>query len=164
MKYQVTIAGRTVEVDLSGAEARVDGIAVAAEIAAIPGTSVRHLRVGDESHPVVATRDAPGRWVLSLRGARYGAEVLDERSRAILQMVGAAEPPAVKTIKAPMPGLVVRILVEPGQSVAAGEGVLVVEAMKMENELKAPADGIVARLDVVPGQAVEKGAVLAVLE
>jgi len=67
-------------------------------------------------------------------------------------------------VVAPMPGLIVRVNVSPGDTVAAGQGLVVVEAMKMENELKAPADGVVARVSVEAGAAVEKGAVLVVLE
>ena len=59
-----------------------------------------------------------------------------------------------------MPGLVVRVLVEPGGAVRAGQGVAIVEAMKMENELKAEADGVVARVCVEAQQVVEKGAVM----
>jgi pyruvate carboxylase subunit B len=59
---------------------------------------------------------------------------------------------------------VVRVEVEPGETVRAGQGVVIVEAMKMENELKAPADGVVASVAVAAGQPVEKGQVLLVLE
>jgi pyruvate carboxylase subunit B len=59
-----------------------------------------------------------------------------------------------------MPGLVVKVLVEPGATVAAGQGLVVLEAMKMENEIKATAAGIVETVAVKPGVAVEKGAVL----
>ena len=63
-----------------------------------------------------------------------------------------------------MPGLVVRVDVEPGHRVEAGQGVVIIEAMKMENELKAEADGVVSRVLVEQGQAVEKGAVLVEFE
>jgi biotin carboxyl carrier protein len=79
-------------------------------------------------------------------------------------MTGGADDVADKTIVAPTPGLVVEVEVEVGQTVRAGQGVVVVEAMKMENELKAPADGVVASIAVQPGQTVDKGAVLLVLE
>jgi pyruvate carboxylase subunit B len=59
-----------------------------------------------------------------------------------------------------MPGLVVRVSVEPGQAVESGAGVLVLEAMKMENELRATSAGIVRAVRVQPGQAVERGQVL----
>lgn len=67
-------------------------------------------------------------------------------------------------IKAPMPGLVLKILVEPGQSIRKGDPVLVLEAMKMENVFKSAADAIVKAIKVAPGTAVEKGEVLIVLE
>ena len=73
-------------------------------------------------------------------------------------------PAGTKKIVAPMPGLVVRLNVSVGDSVIVGQGLVVVEAMKMENELKAPADGVVASIAVQPGQTVDKGAVLLVLE
>ena len=63
-----------------------------------------------------------------------------------------------------MPGKVVRVLVGEGDDVAAGQGIIVVEAMKMENEIAASKDGTVARLNVEPGQSVEGGTVLAVIE
>ena len=66
-------------------------------------------------------------------------------------------------VKAPMPGRVVRVLVAVGDRVIARQGVVVVEAMKMENELRGPRDGIVKEVGVVPGAAVETGAVLVVI-
>jgi pyruvate carboxylase subunit B len=79
-------------------------------------------------------------------------------------MTGGADDVADRTVVAPMPGLILKVEVEVGQAVKAGQGVVVVEAMKMENELKAPADGVVARIEVQPGQTVDKGATLLVLE
>lgn len=97
-------------------------------------------------------------------GARRFAYRLDDprslRSRRRGQD-GAAGP---KTLKASMPGRVVRVLLEPGQSVTAGQGVLVIEAMKMQNEVKSPKDGRVARLQVKPGDTVNAGQALAVIE
>src|ERR1044072_4074926 len=70
----------------------------------------------------------------------------------------------VNDIKAPMPGLVLKVLVEPGQTIHKGDPVLVLEAMKMENVFKSAADAIVKAIKVAPGTAVEKGEVLIVLE
>ena len=81
---------------------------------------------------------------------------------------GAPPPPRKATgpsrIAAPMPGKLVRVLVAPGQDVAAGDGLVVVEAMKMENELRAPRAGRVLQVPVREGQAVEAGALLVVVE
>lgn len=70
----------------------------------------------------------------------------------------------VNNIKAPMPGLVLKVLVEPGQAIRKGDPVLVLEAMKMENVFKSAADAVVKAIKVAPGTAVEKGEVLIVLE
>ncbi len=165
MRYFVTIAGREIEVDLTGPTPVVDGTPIHAEMAALPGTPVRNLLVDGRSHSFVAhAGDRRGRWEISLGGTRYAADAVDERTRAIREMTGGADVETEKTVAAPMPGLVVRVEVEVGQQVRAGQGVVIVEAMKMENELKAPADGVVARIEVQPGQTVEKGATLLVLE
>lgn len=162
MKYYVTLRGRTLEVELDGAEVRVDGTPVRVDLAAVPGTDLRHLLLDGRSHPVAARRGPEaGRWELHVGGQPLQVEVVDERTRAIRALTGAAGAAAgPKPVRAPMPGLVVRVAVEEGQHVAAGQGVVIMEAMKMENELRAETAGRVARVLVAPGQAVEKGAVL----
>jgi biotin carboxyl carrier protein len=103
-----------------------------------------------------------GRWIVTVRGERWETEVIDERTRNIRSLTGAAvRPQGPGVLRAPMPGLVVRVLVEAGQVLAVGSGVLVLEAMKMENELRAHAAARVRAVRVRPGEAVEKGQVLA---
>jgi pyruvate carboxylase subunit B len=162
MRYFVTVAGQTIEVELTASGAVIDGKPVNAELHDLPGTTFRHLLVDGRSVPLVLSAgEQRGVWDVHIDGRRYQAEVLDERSRAIREMTGAvATPRGLRPVRAPMPGLVVRIDVEPGQAVRAGQGMVIVEAMKMENELKAEAAGVVARILVRPGQAVEKGTVL----
>lgn len=100
---------------------------------------------------------------LWVRGARYEAEVRDPRSlRSRRAESSAAAGP--KKIVAPMPGKVVRVLVQENEEVEAGQGLLVVEAMKMQNELKSPRKGTVRRLVAGIGTAVNAGDVLAVVE
>jgi biotin carboxyl carrier protein len=165
MRYFVTIAGREVEVDLTGATPVVDGTPVNAQLAALPGTETRHLLVDGRSQSITAAPgDRRGRWTIGIGAERFAADAVDERTRAIREMTGGGADVADKTVLAPMPGLVVKVEVEVGQAVRAGQGVIVVEAMKMENELKAPSDGVVARIEVKPGQTVDKGATLLVLE
>ena len=165
MRYFVTIGDRTVEVDLTGATPLVDGTPVQAQLAHLPGTPVRSLLVAGPSHTLVAhPGENRGRWQLTLGGRHFSADAVDERTRAIREMTGGGEDEAVREIVAPMPGMVVKIEVEVGQAVRAGQGVVVVEAMKMENELRAPADGVVAKILVQERQTVEKGATLIVLE
>jgi biotin carboxyl carrier protein len=87
--------------------------------------------------------------------------VMDERTRHIRSLTaGSTGARGPAPLRAPMPGLVVRVLVESGQEVAVGAGVVVLEAMKMENELKAPSAGVVGAIRVGAGEPVEKGQVL----
>jgi biotin carboxyl carrier protein len=165
MRYYVTLAGRTIEVDLTGEKPRLDGVEVEADLASVPGSTLRHLRLDGVSFPLgVRPGDGRGRWSVTIAGREMEAEAVDERTRALREMTGGHEVAAELTVTAPMPGLVVRLEVQVGDRVKAGQGVIIVEAMKMENELKAPGDGVVARIEVEPGQAVEKGSVLLVLE
>jgi pyruvate carboxylase subunit B len=84
--------------------------------------------------------------------------VIDDRTRQIQALTGQKRTTAGGgVVRAPMPGLVVRLEVTVGERVAAGSGLVVVEAMKMENELRAPRAGVVATVHVAVGQAVEKG-------
>ena len=161
MRYVVSIAGRELEVDVDGERVTVAGTTHTASLRPIAGTPSRQLLV--DGGPTVLTLRSGGRgqWTVGLGGDRWDAEVLDERTRHIRSLTagsGAARGPA--TLRAPMPGLVVRVVAEEGQEVAAGAGVVVLEAMKMENELKAPAAGVVGAVRVRPGEPVEKGQVL----
>ena len=165
MRYYVTVGDRTLEVDLSGSTPVVDGVPVQAELVSVPGTPVRHLLANGQSYALLARpAERRGRWTITVGAQRFTADAVDERTRAIREMTGAGEEVADKNVVAPMPGLVLRVEVQVGQVVKAGQGVIIVEAMKMENELKAPADGVVARINAEPGQTVDKGATLIVLE
>jgi biotin carboxyl carrier protein len=165
MRYFVTIGDRELEVDLTGALPVVDGREVEAHLTTLPGTPTRHLLVDGRSYALAARQGArKGTWELALGAGRYAAEAVDERTRAIRELTGGDAVSAAKVIVAPMPGLVLRVEVEVGQAVKAGQGVVVVEAMKMENELKAPADGVVVSIEVEPGRTVDKGTTLIVLE
>jgi pyruvate carboxylase subunit B len=162
MKYIVQVGDRRVEVVLEGDAVVVDGTRVHAHAADVPGSPVRLVTLGDAVHRVVARRTGgKGRYALRMDGWRFDVEALDERARAIQDASaasGAARGPA--PLVAPMPGLIVRVAVQPGDQVAAGQGLVVMEAMKMENELKAASAGTVAKVHAVPGTAVEKGALL----
>lgn len=161
MKYSVTLAGRTIEVEVDGERVTVNGRRHAASLGVIPGTCLRHLLVDGRPISLVMVAGGGGCWEVMDRGDRLDAEVVDERTRHIRSLAeGAGRPVAAPALRAPMPGLVVRIQVEEGQAVVAGGGVIVLEAMKMENELRAPADGVVRAVRVRPGEAVEKGQVL----
>ena len=165
MKYFVTIGAQTLEVDVEGTRVIVGGEALEAHLAAVPRTPLHHLLLGGESWTVAAQElEGLGRWALGVVGERVEVEVVDDRSRQIQALTGKPQPPeGSAVVRAPMPGLVVRIGVTEGQRVELGAGLVVVEAMKMENELRAPRAAVVEKVHVAPGQPVEKGAPLVTL-
>ena len=162
MRYYVTIGEQTYEVELRDQDVLIDGQKVNAELHHVPGTLLRRLALDGESHRVIATSgDMRGSWDLHLDGERLRVDVVDERTRTIRAMTARnAGPQGPKPVRAPMPGMVVRVQVEAGDHVKPGQGVIIIEAMKMENELKADGGGIVSKVLVGAGTAVEKGAVL----
>ncbi len=103
--------------------------------------------------------------VVLVDGQPFRVQIQDERERRLRAGVGRGEAKVGKrVVTAPMPGKVVKLLVRPGDAVRAGDGVIVVEAMKMENELKAPAAGTVKEIRVEEGKAVGGGDILVVIE
>jgi len=166
MKYFVRIGEEEHEVLLDADGVHLDGEDVAAQVASIDGTPVRMVTIGDEVHRVVVRSGASrGQYTLWLDGYRFDVEAIDERTRAINERSGAgAKSTGPAPVVAPMPGLIVRVNAAVGDLVGAGQGLVVMEAMKMENELRAPAAGKVKNILASPGTAVEKGTVLIELE
>jgi pyruvate carboxylase subunit B len=166
MKYLVDVNGARQSVVTDGGAARVGELGESATLDPADSIPVRTLRMGDRVvRVVVHSREGRGRYALDIDGHRYHVEALGERARAIQELAAKSAPPAGPApVIAPMPGLIVRVNVAVGDTVAAGQGVLVMEAMKMENELRASAAATVKTVRVVQGTAVEKGTVLIELE
>jgi len=165
MKYHVTIRSRTYVIEVDGGAVTVDGERFESHWAAIPGTPLIHLLLGKESWTVACQPLEGRRWALGAAGERLEVEVQDDRAKQIEALTGQGRKAAVGgVIKAPMPGLVVRVEVSKGATVEVGEGVVVVEAMKMENELRAPYAGTVRALHVRSGDPVDAGQLLVELD
>jgi biotin carboxyl carrier protein len=167
VKYVVEVNSRRKTVSIDPEGVRYEGDApIHAELSDIEGSPVRIVKLGTHVYRIVAEkRQGRGRYTLWVDGYRFEAEALDERTRAIRDLSAAtAGPTGPAPIVAPMPGLIVRVNVNPGDKVEAGQGLVVMEAMKMENELRATAAGTVRSVEVSPGTAVEKGALLVALE
>ena len=167
MKYVVQLndVRKSVSLDADGIRYEADPVAHA-ELSEIEGSPVRMVKIGTNVYRVVVQkRQGRGKYTLWVDGYRFDAESLDERTRSIRDLSAAtAGPTGPAPILAPMPGLIVRVSVQPGDRVEAGQGVVVMEAMKMENELRATAAGTVRSVEVAAGTAVEKGALLVALE
>jgi acetyl/propionyl-CoA carboxylase alpha subunit len=168
MKYVVKIAGSetTHEVAVVADAVNIDGDLVVGHVAEVEGTPVRMVTIGDAVHRVVVRRgSARGDYTLWVDGFRFDAEALDERTSAIRELSKLSSKAAGPApLLAPMPGLIVRVNVKPGDRVAQGQGMVVMEAMKMENELRAAAAGTVKQVHATVGTAVEKGTILIEME
>jgi pyruvate carboxylase subunit B len=162
MKYIVEVDGRSVTVEVGPNGIEVDGSPVTAHLEEVEGTPIYLLTIAGTLHRLaVVQREGRGQFSIWTDDHRFEVEALDERRRAIREMTGtsaAATGPA--PLVAPMPGLVVRVNVALGDEVKPGQPLVVMEAMKMENELRSTAAGVVRAVYAQPGAAVEKGAVL----
>ena len=168
MRYSVSVNGDAIEIEVDGDNIHVGGTSSRARILDLDGAAspLRMLTIGEEVHRVqLRPSESRGRYTLWIDGFRFEVEALDERTRAIRKLSAAtAKPTGPAPLVAPMPGMIVRVNVGQGDEVQAGQGLVVMEAMKMENELRAAAAGTVKRIHVAPGTAVEKGALLLEME
>ena len=164
--YVVEVLGERHRVGVGpGGTAHVDGRQIDADLAPAGAPGGHLLLLGGASQGLAAGHEGGGKWRLALGGRDFRVEVLDERAARLRALAGGGgRKPRVASLSAPMPGLVVRIEVEEGDEVEEGEALLIVEAMKMENELRATAAARVVRVPVRSGQAVEKGQLLVEFE
>jgi biotin carboxyl carrier protein len=125
-----------------------------------PEPGVFSLLVGDGSYEAVVRRSESGWWV-ALAGRCYPVEILDPAATLV---GGAAAAGGSQVIRAVMAGKILEVLVSEGDEVAPGKPLLVIEAMKMENEIRSPGEGKVTGISVQAGQAVEVGAELVRIE
>jgi biotin carboxyl carrier protein len=164
MNYTTTVDDQAFEIKIDDEKSvTVSGEPVSVDLRPIVEDEVFSLLVGEKSYEVIAERQED-HWIVLVDGERHEVLVEDERAKKLAKMGGKSRGPAGEVqITAPMPGLVVKVLAEAGQAVTSGAGVVILEAMKMENELRAPWDGIVKEIRCEAGQTVDQGQVLAVL-
>jgi biotin carboxyl carrier protein len=171
MKLKAQLLGQEHQVSLSVAEDKVDVTVddrpydlqvrelAPGEYLLINGSTVYTCRVAQRRDSLPGNQS----FEVVLRGKNYEVALIDPKrlrsaASAAGHHTGAAE------IVSPMPGKIVKILVQPGAEIEAGAGVIVVEAMKMQNEMKAPKAGTVVSIEVAEGATVNAGDVLAVIE
>jgi biotin carboxyl carrier protein len=151
----------------AGWKCRLDGGGRAIDVdALLPRRDVLSLIVDGRSYEIKREikREQTGADVhLWVGNKRFAVELRDPRSLRSRQKAAGDEKGPVKVL-APMPGRVVRTLVLENDAVEAGQGIVVVEAMKMQNEIKSPKKGIIKKMSAVPGWAVNPGDVLAIVE
>jgi biotin carboxyl carrier protein len=164
MKYEVRISGQTriveIEWNAEGWRATVEGETGAIADVAETSPNTFSVLLAGQSHEISVTSAADGKLNLQSGRFEFTAEVIDPRSWRGRRH-GGVEAEGRQQVVAPMPGKVIRVLVGAGEKVEAGQGLLVVEAMKMQNEIRSPKSGTVERVVVAEGQAVNAGEVLA---
>lgn len=165
MRYKTIVDGEEYDIQINREDELIlNGLVSDVDFVEIGGQGLHSLLIDNESfEALVEERD--GRWYVLLRGHMYVVDVADERTarlaaRAGLDSGGSGE----ANVSAPMPGLVVKVTVEVGQTVEAGDTVVILESMKMENELKANRSGTVERITVEAGQSVEQGQILIAID
>src|SRR5687768_3160920 len=164
MKYLTTVGDQTYEIGVDqDDEITFENEIVDIDFASVGEGGLYSLLVNNESfEAMVEERD--GKWYVLMRGDLYEVDVVDQRTQLLRARAGAHVPETGEiTVKAPMPGLVVAIPVEVGQEVTAGQTVIILESMKMENELKAPRGGRIERINCAPRESVEQGKALIVI-
>jgi biotin carboxyl carrier protein len=169
MKFEIQLTGpsgkklRSVELDRDADRWKIslDGQPVDADVVEIDPNTLSLLLEG-QSYEVRITDSPDGVLKVQTGLQEFTAEVVDPRAWRGRRH-GALEAEGRQQVIAPMPGKVVRVLVQAGDKVEAGQGLLVVEAMKMQNEIRSPKGGIVERFHVKEGQPVNAGEVLCVV-
>jgi len=166
VKYFVEVDGESTVVNLNAGRLEFGDESIVVELTQVTGAPVYLLTIGNIVHSIVATRgNARGEYTIWTDAHRLEVEIMDERARAIRDVAATSETrkgPA--PLLAPMPGLILRVAVQVGDAVEAGQSLVVMEAMKMENELRSASHGTVKSIQVEVGTAVEKGVILVEME
>jgi biotin carboxyl carrier protein len=165
MMYEILVDGKPHRLELEKAdgrwECRLDGREIKID-AVISRRDVLSLLIDGHSYEIKREQTATDlhMWVGS---TRFAVELRDPRSLRS-RRAGGEDEKGPKKLVAPMPGRIVRVLATEKSEVEMGQGIVVVEAMKMQNEIKSPKKGIVQKILAVPGAAVNAGEVLAIVE
>lgn len=157
MRYATTIDDKTYIIEINDdRHVTIDGVTYEVDFESVGGQPVYSLILNGRSYEAfVYPTEAD--WQVLIRGDLYVAGVEDEREQRLRARAGGGAPPSGEfTLKAPMPGLVVAVPVTEGQAVRKGENLLILESMKMQNELKSPRDGTVTRVRVNPGDSINQ--------
>jgi len=171
MQLQIDVNGRLRTVDIERKDGLyrvvIDGVERMVDAAAVDGStfSLICLADGRSSQEVgLSPTGLPGEIAVHMPSGVASVRVLTGAASRFGRGAGAAQAAGTQQVLAPMPGKVVKILVKPGDEVKARQGLIVVEAMKMENELRSPKDGRVSEVLVAEGASVEAGRPLVVVE
>jgi len=164
MKYITTINDKEYSVEIIDEKhVNIDGKILEVDFESVSGQPVYSLIIDGKSHEAYVYPDEEN-WQVLLSGRLYQASVQDEREKRLRAAGGGVLEDGEFHLKAPMPGMIVAIPVSEGDTVQKGQVLLILESMKMQNELKSPKDGIIHRIRIKVGETVDqKQALLSVL-
>ena len=163
MRYTTAIGDATfaIEIEDPNATLSLDGAPLIVDLHQVTPPSLYSLLINGRSYEVFAEEGEPGEYRIVIGGEQYAVAVASERDARPSRTAQRPLPHSGEVlVKAPMPGLVVAVTVSVGDAVRAGQGLVQLEAMKMENELLAPAGGTVRAVHAIKGQKVSVGQLL----
>jgi biotin carboxyl carrier protein len=166
MRYSVSTEGvsYSIDIDDSGQRVVVDGQAMPVDLVQVNPPALFSLLVGGRSHEVFLEEVGKGEYRVVIGGELCHVRVVTDRDARLRgQAVAKGRPTGEVHVKAPMPGVVRAVEVALGDAVRSRQGLIVLEAMKMENEIRAAQAGTVRSISVVKGQRVEQGQTLLVI-
>lgn len=164
-KYITTIGEKDFEVEILGNnQVSIDGVVYTVDFESVSGQPVYTMLVDGKSYEAHVFQEDDV-WQVLLRGTLYRAQVEDERERRLRSAGEGGDGAGGEYIlKAPMPGMIVQVPVKEDDQIKKGAVMMILESMKMQNELKAPRDGVVRRVLVKEGDNVEQRETMLVLE
>jgi biotin carboxyl carrier protein len=166
MKYIATIDDKQYQIEINDEDRiTIDGQPVELDFKTMAeGQPIYSLILDGKSYEAMIELTDEG-WQVMLRGQLYQIDIEDERQRRLRMASGGASTQSGELkLKAPMPGLIIDVPVEEGQDITKGDNLIILESMKMQNEIKSPREGKVARISVKAGDSVNQNQVLLILE
>ena len=163
MKYFAGVGDHTFEIEINEDGVVVDGEMITVDLRQ-SGVSQLYSLLLDGASFEILIEETQQSYDVTLRGEQFRVQVEDERTRRLnAGRQGSALPQGDLTVRAPIPGLIVQVLVQDGDEIIEDQPLMILEAMKMENEIRAMRSGIVRKVEVSAGQSVEQDAVLMVI-
>ena len=157
--FSATAGGNTFTIRMEGDKLLIEDAPVSASLVQV-NDHLYSLLLNHVSYDLVVMQEEESTWV-TIHGHSVPVTLKDAKTRLLEKFeINSREKATTQSLRAPMPGLVLRVNVQVGETVTAGQGLLVLEAMKMENELQAAADGTISRIHAAEGDAVAKNALL----
>ncbi|MFN8495268.1 MAG: biotin/lipoyl-containing protein [Caldilineaceae bacterium] len=164
MKYYARVGENEYEIEIDKEKLLVNGEAVTVDLKQSGVPELYSVLFGGRSYDMLIQSERFN-YAVTFRGEQFQVQVEDERTRRLnTGRKAPALPNGELAIKAPIPGLVVKVLVEKDAAITEGQPLVILEAMKMENEIRSPRTGVVKGISVAAGQRVEQNGILLILE